>query len=233
MPEQIQYLWPILILMNFLSVPVFILLVRNSPKALIAVFLLLMIGLEIIAAFFGVWAFGGAFGPGLILFCSSLLGFPMAGLIWLGGRRFLAPLFQKDDGRKKIYTYGGTFIICLQLVPMLGQMGINSGCYAVSRNQAGPVIEALEAYLTERGMYPDHLDELVPDYLPDLPRPACKGIAGSVDAERNLFSIRDCDPAGTIIAFPSTDGAGIKRYQLDRGRWSSASFLDGACSHLE
>ena len=192
MLAQIASFWPILIIINFLSVPLFIVLVRTSSRMLIAVYLLILIGVEALAALFGVWAFGGAFGPGLILFCSAALGFPMAALVWLAGRRFLKSIFAQDEGRKKIYTYGGLFIIGLQLVPMLGQTAIKSGCFALSRSRARPIIEALEVYKNEKGMYPEHLDELVPPHLPELPQPACTQIAGSVDLERNHFSLREC-----------------------------------------
>lgn len=228
--------WPfnptlIFLIISVAAVPVFIFLIWKYPVRW-TVALLIGLTLEsILVAFYTVYAFGGAFGPGIVLFCLSPLIMFVAFLILLGARQPFLRAYPTDKIRQRVYLLGGLFVIGLQASPMLGNFAIDATCFTLTQQRAGPMITALETYRQDQGHYPEDLALLTPTYLPALPTPACSWLSENQGLAKG-FALEQCQDDVWLLTVSSVGRSSIQRYNLSTGNWSSISFLDGACNFL-
>ncbi len=219
---------------RFLALPLFILLLWKRSRRAAVAFLALVFVEGILAAFCTVYTFSGAFGPGMVLFCSPFLAAPISLLVLLLAYRPFSRAWAGDEAapRRRFYLVGGMFILLWQLTPILGHYGIRSACYARNRDIGADLIAGVENYYQEQGRYPESLDDLVPAYVPARPTPGCAWLSGSGPWDRQGFELTRCSSDVLLLTVESVDGASIERYNFATGNWSSISFLDGACSFL-
>ena len=118
--------------------------------------------------------------------------------------------------------------MALQLSPVFGQLGVNGFCFRMHREEARPIIEAVEAYRQDHGEYPASLGALVPGYLDAVPVPPCS----SLSPVEEKYELIDCSSGKLLLTTESVNGAQVERYNFETGKWSAISFLDGACSLL-
>jgi hypothetical protein len=222
---------PVLVIISFLSVPAFILLLWKGSVKLALAFLVFMIAESVLAALCAVYTFGGAFGPGMLMFCLSFLAVPLSLLILLLGRRPFFRVFAEDRQRCRFYLIGGLLIAALQLSPVVGHYAIRAICHAQNRRTGAQIIMTVETYKREHGSYPEDLSALVPKYMPALPSPGCSWLSSNEWAEDG-FALQRCRSGEVLLTVRSVDRSSVERYNFETGNWSSVSFLDGACSYL-
>ncbi|GEM_PF-1889794 len=225
---------PVLALFRALALPLFILLLWKRSVRAAAAFLVLVFLEGVIAAFYTVYTFGGAFGLGIMLFCSPFLSVPLSLLVLLLAYRPFSRAWTGGEAapRRRFYLFGGLFILVWQLAPVVGYYGIGSACYAQNRRIGADLIAAVETYRQEQGRYPDSLEAIVPAYAPAIPAPGCAWLSGAGPWDRQGFELARCSSDVLLLTVESVDGSFIERYNFATGNWSSISFLDGACSFL-
>ena len=137
------------------------------------------------------------------------------------------------------YLIGATLILSLPLVPVVGGGMIRSRCDKLNRDEGATIVVALEAYKEARGAYPQALEQLVPEYTPALPTLHCfdkyerYNQLGFLRSEPEMELVT-CTPEDvTLLVVPDLAGGWPQRYNLETGKWSQISFLDGVCSYLE
>jgi hypothetical protein len=212
------------------AVPLFVFLLRKYSIKLALVGVVALIIEAILASFYTVYAFGGAFGPGFILYCISPL-VTLFSLTVLVFPRSFPPTFNQDWRRRTFYWVAGLLIVSLQLCPFVGSYFINFNCYVANQVKAEEMIAALEAYRQDQGQYPEELETLIPTYLPSLPTPACGSLSG--DSRKPEFDLEQCRFSGeTLLTLKSVDSSSIQRYNFATGNWSSTSLFEGTCSFL-
>ncbi len=82
----------------------------------------------------------------------------------------LASRAPSDAGRLGFYRFAAGAVL---LLAIFGSYRIASLSQRAARDQTAlDVLVALEAYKKDRATYPETLDELVPDYVAEVPRPA-------------------------------------------------------------
>jgi hypothetical protein len=221
----------ILLLISFAATPVFILLLRKYSLRVVIAFITALILVSILAPFYTVYTFGGAFGLGILLYCLAPLAGLVSLLIMLGLYPRFSPVFKEEPVQRRVYLVGGLLVAALQCSPFVGSYLINTSCNIMNQELSKEMIATLEAYKQAQGHYPENLEELIPTYLPSLPSPACSSLSGN--EPKPNFELEQCLPEDHLITIPSVDGSSIWRYNLATGNWSSISFLDGACSFLK
>ncbi len=224
-------LWLFIAIIPFAAAPIFLFLVWKSPK-LALFFLGLLIPAGIFSAFFTVYTFGGAFGPGILLFCLGILSPPISLIVLLAGRRALLRKFPEDSRRRKLLVAGGLVLTFFCAAPLASSTLINPTCFRLTQRQGDQIVEAMEDYRQVEGDYPASLDALIPGYLPALPKPACEWFAYRPGGIGRHFELLQCSTGELLLTNASADGVTIERYNFVTGNWSAISFLDGACSFL-
>jgi len=76
-------LWFLLPLVSFLSMPIFILILWRSGKQAANIFLLVMALESVLAALYSIHTFGGAFGPGMMIFFLSFVVFLVSLILFI------------------------------------------------------------------------------------------------------------------------------------------------------
>lgn len=61
-------------------------------------------------------------------------------------------------------------VAAIYAVLFVATMGILTSNWRVAQHRAAPVISAIDLFHSAQGRYPNTLDELVPTYLPSIPR---------------------------------------------------------------
>jgi len=231
--DQIFYpiIWILLLVLMAASMPVYIYILWKSWKGAIAYWIFLFF-LAIYMAFFSVHNFGGAFGAGMALSCLTMVLVPISLIIWTLLRRPFGRKYIDDVIRRRLYVFGGLLIVVFQLFPFAGSTVIDSTCYRITRQNAEPLIAAIETFYRENGEYPAEIDVLQPTYLAGLPVPGCTWLSTHPDWPPVHFEIQTCRDDSVQLTNESSDGTSIERYNFSTGNWSSVSFLDGACSYL-
>jgi hypothetical protein len=123
---------------------------------------LLAAAIAAVVAAGGVWLLGAGAGAGLPI-VAAILALPYAlALRWLG-----ASAGAPADGAMR--ALAGVLVVV-----MIGLANWRANAYQeTARDQtSAQVIAGLEAYRAQRGVYPDDLAELVPEFLSEVPRPA-------------------------------------------------------------
>ena len=224
-------LWFLLPLFSFLSMPVFILILWRGGKRAGQIFLLIMTLESVLAAFYGVHTFGGAFGPGMMIFCLSFVVFLVSLILLIFIHSRFYRQFIEDEDRKKLYIRGGLIILLLQFSPVIGYFIIRISCSMQTHINAQPIIQAITAYHEDTGEFPRTLEMLPNPDGNNIPAPGCAWLEWDTGYP-NRFEIVQCRNGETLLAADSIDGSSILRYNLESVLWSSVSFLDGACSYL-
>jgi hypothetical protein len=202
-----------------------------------------LIGLFILWLVFGqvlgVYTYGNTF-LGAAALCGLV---PVAALVLLGLIAARGPMFRRwnleqDRLRKRLYV-AGIFLIPLACsAPFSGTYTVPALCNAWTRHEAHPLTKALEAYQRDHSAYPETLDELVPDYIEEIPSARCfepYDWFDSLDYPWNRpkkFSISKCGGDVTIITAPTLVYDWLLRYDVSHQQWSRISILDGDCSFL-
>ena len=188
------------------------------------------------------YSFGGGFGAGSMI---SMLTFPADCialiLLILGGIILFVRLKRAAQWKRYLVCYliGTTLILLLPLVPVIGGGMIRSRCDKLNRNEGDTIVVALEAYKATHGQYPQTLDQLVPEYMPALPTLHCFDTyerynqLGYLRSEAEMELVTCTREDVTLLVVPDLAGGWPQRYNLETGKWSQISFLDGVCSHLE
>jgi hypothetical protein len=65
-------------------------------------------------------------------------------------------------------------IVVSYILPYFGYFGIRGYCFWQNIQLAEPIIEAVENYRAENGIYPNHLSWLIPVYLDEMPSATCR-----------------------------------------------------------
>lgn len=83
---------------------------------------------------------------------------------------------RKNHSTKALILY--LVIACLvfpgsYILPFYGSRLYNSGCDAIHRESGNRISLAIQNYRSENGRYPEELDQLVPEYLPNIPVAVC------------------------------------------------------------
>ena len=223
--------WFVLLALLAISLPLYVLALWKSWKwAILALFLI--VGLGVYTAFYSVHNFGGAFGPGMILSCLAVFLVPISIILLILLRHPFIRKFPDNILRNRLYFWGGVLIIFSQMVPFFGSYTVDAVCYRTTRQNAAPLITAIEAYFEQKGTYPEKIEILQPAYLVEIPVPGCSWLSTQGNWPPPRFEIQTCNNGTVLLTNESTDGTSIQRYNFNTGNWSSISFLDGSCSHL-
>lgn len=220
-----------LLVFSFASLPVFIVLLRKLPLWVAWAFLGLVALVNVFIAFYTLITFSGAFGPGIVLFCSAFLVVPVLLLGWLLARRVLFRGFNRSQ--RIVYVVGGLMLIVMQTAPILGDYVIGGYCDWQAMRVGDKIIAAIRQYEQQNAGYPPQIEQLVPEYLPANPTYQCFRVPGiEYDWSEAHYRLEKCSDHVVLLTTSSTDGARVLRYNFETGNWSGISFLDGVCSFL-
>lgn len=190
--------------------------------------LVMLIPLGIAAAFYLVFALGGLgfFG---VLYCIIFAGIAVVALVAMLVERTVFLRQPDSTPQQHRWALTGIFLIpALLCSPIPWAYTIQGGCNALDRQIGDTVVMAIDAYWQDHGSYPEELNHLTPDYLSHIPTGRCSAVGDAPQA----FDIQQCHTGETILVINVMTDEWIQRYNLETGRWSRASFLDGACSFL-
>ena len=132
-----------------------------------------------------------------------------------------------------MYWLAVLLIPLIMVTPFFDMILFRSACFSLNQRAAEPILEAMETYHQELGVYPEVITALIPEYLDEIPAGRCKPLPGSSIAEPS-FTITKCIHEDiTILTIPISSGEWIQRYNPETSKWATLSFLDGACSYLD
>lgn len=141
--------------------------------------------------------------------------------------------FQGDRSLKRMYWMAILLIPLIMVTPFFDMIIFRSTCFSLNQRAAEPILEAMETYHQELGVYPEDISALAPKYLNEIPAGRCQPLPGSSITEPS-FTITKCIHEDiTILTIPIGSGEWIQRYIPESGKWATLSFLDGACSYLD
>lgn len=121
-------------------------------------------------------------------------------------------------------------LIIFLLIPSFTYLPIKLKCGTANVQRVQEISQSMTIYKTDKGYFPKDLDTLVPEYLSDVPSPACNFMSGL----HRSFQLRVCNEEEPLFYVRSVDLLGFYFYSFGDGRFSSLwSFLDnpdpGAC----
>lgn len=90
----------------------------------------------------------------------------------------------------------------------------------LAKSRAGRVIAACEAYRTANGVYPENLQQLVPAYLPEIPRAR---IALTFDRFDYIRMVGREYGTQTMLMYTTVPPFGHASYTFETKRWSSSN----------
>ena len=219
----------VLILIDLTAFPIYAVALSKKPSIALG-FLVFLIVSSALNAFFTILTFGGAFGPGFLVFLSACLAIPMSAIFLLIGWPFFYRAVGKNYLRHSLYLGGGLIIVCLQFAPLYGDLGIGGACDKRTMQIGNQIVVELENYRQDNGEYPTELNALVPGYLSQLPTNKCLGSVGP----EITFQLRECAQDGiALLTASSFDGWKVLRYNLSTSNWSGLDFLEGECGFLQ
>ena len=108
-----------LIAFNFVALLVFIALLWKGFTKLALGLLVVALLESVLAALYTILSFGGAFGPGILLFCLSPVSMSLSLIIWILLRRPFNQAVQ-DTARRRLYVVGGLALVAFQFAPVVG-----------------------------------------------------------------------------------------------------------------
>jgi hypothetical protein len=113
----------------------------------------------------------------IFLYISTLLAIVFWFFLALKNRaRFILVSKRKTNSTKSLILYlviAYLFFPSSYVLPYYGSRLFNSSCDAIHRESGNQIYSAIQNYRTENGKYPNELDQLVPEYLPDIPIAVC------------------------------------------------------------
>ena len=224
-------LWPLVPVISFLCMPVFILILWRKGKTAAQLLVLLIFIESILAALFTVRTFSGGFGPGIAVFFLSFVVFLASLVIYIFLHKYFYRRHPEDEQRKQYYIRGGLLILFLHLSPVWGYFLIRISCSLQTHQLAKPLISEVQTFYTTTGEYPSTLEDIFSE--PELIslHPGCSWLSGDL-GYANSFNITTCDTGETLLTTETIGGSSILRYNFTSKAWTSISFLDGACSGL-
>ena len=218
-----------LITVNALALPFFAFILKQISRRWAMAFLGLMTLESILAAFYTVLTFSGAFGPGILLFFSPCLTIPLSIIMLAMGWPLASRAASRSNLQRGLYLIGGMAIITMQAAPIVGNSAISSYCDGQTMQAGNQIVAALQEYKRYQGDYPSSLETLVPGYLAQVPHQQCLRPLG----RKVGFQLVQCSNNVMLLTTHSFNGAEVLRYNFKAGNWSGISLLDGACNYLQ
>jgi hypothetical protein len=163
----------------------------------------------------------------------SCLFFPILGVVAL----FLLVYRKKSEsnsnaGLTKIALISVTFILLLILSPLISIL-LESGCDALHRRQALPLINAVEQYKSENNEFPINSQTIVPNYLKEMPGAVCLLPIDIIYGTRNdvsRYQIVKCNDEERAFVVVRTTLFGNKQiYSLTSHEWGMGEDWDNPC----
>ena len=224
-----SYFSPIIIFVitGLVLFPIFTIFIKRFPSWVSFLFLFLTMTGAIFTAFYTIVTFGGAFGPGLLLFLSSVVVTFIGILIWMFSSKNLFEHIEKK--KKNLYILGSCIIIFAQFSPVIGKYGIGGYCDIKITQFGNSIVVAIQEYKHQNNVYPTTLYKLKPEYFQKDPVYSCMGKIGiSHETLVANFYFQECNEKPSLVT-SSTDGVYTKWYDLTTGQWSKISWLDSNC----
>ena len=136
-----------------------------------------------------------------------------------------------------MYLVGGVLVPLAQMLPPVGTVGIWIRCENTHQENAECLISALEEYHDDYGRYPKEVEDLVPEYIAELPSAPCIGHYGMLLGKPGKpdYYLYECSREEvTLLVVPSFHGVGVQRHNLATGEWSGIDpWSDDMCGYLE
>jgi len=147
----------------------------------------------------------GFLGQGLlsILVAAVGLGLLTVGALWAAARSPAPRLLARSRAMR-----AGLYL--LLAIAALAAMQFHT---ATAENHAAQVIEACRAYQARHGMLPDRLEELVPEFLPAVPR-------AKYTLQWGEFTYRASNKQSHTLMYVALPPFGRKVYHFEEARWS-------------
>ena len=205
---------------------IFVIAVTRLPiKAIVAV-CVAIITEGIIFAFYTLINFGGAFGPGILLFFVSPVMTIIVLVALVAGGKLRSEL---DKQRQTFYRVGAVLLLSTQLAPIIGIIGIGGYCDNQTRKLGDKIVAAIQAYKNNTGAYPTRIEALARDYgKGEISYSCMNGLGVNIDQFTARFRIQECREHLSLVT-DSTDGVNVVWYDLETNKWSRISFLDSSC----
>jgi len=216
-----------LFLFSLLSIEIYDELVKKKSSKLTVTFVVLAFLISIYFAFYSLATYLEIWGPGIYLACLSI---PLTIMLFLSWLRKLSTDYVDCSGTQRGYLIliGGFSVVFMQLAPSVGFFTISNYCYRQTERVGLEIANAMEVYRSDRGVYPDELSKLVPEYLEEEPLPPCTNLYRRTP--NTPFRITFCESGETLLV---TWLLNVYRYNLDSGNWSQVDWLEGSdCAFL-
>jgi hypothetical protein len=213
----------IIVILDFLALPFFIRWLKNGKRKRLRYLLFFKPFSTLICIYFMFTQFGAAFYVGALYFPLAIL-VALAMLIYLFVQAFT--LRKKTGSSKKIYILHlltGFLIVISTAIPPMLYSPIKEACAKSSSAKIPALSQATSRFFSDHTSYPETLEELVPDYLDQLPTPSCNFLSGS----HRTFYISACKGEIPFFYTSTLDFVGFDFYEYGTGRhWRLHSFLD-------
>lgn len=191
-----------------------------------------VIGVSLFLSMYTFYSAGGGFGPGTGLACLSIPAALFAFVFAMVSGKTVAP-----NLKRWYWLVTGVLVpISLIAIPIMQFIPENK-CNELDRTAAIPLISALENYKAERGVYPKHLTELVPQYISAIPTGPCHA---STNNFYSSVSGRPMHPTPdyylckfrdrSFLAITLAGGGFYQGYDLNSKTWATYDNIDQGCS---
>jgi len=218
-----------IVILDFSSMPLFFYWIKTGEINKAKYLLLSKPFITLICIFFMFAAFGGGFFFGAVY---QYLSFYITVILFIV---YLVMAFKFREGLgfpRKRYLFNLFIGFCLVLsiiIPSQTYQPIKDKCSTANSEKIPSISAAMQKYFDEQGKYPEKLDDLVPAYLPALPKPVCSFFLPWI-----RFDIRVCGNDKPVFFTPTIDGVGYDLYSFGNGdHFQIRSFLDypepGSC----
>jgi len=169
-----------------------------------------------------VFFFGGGFFVGALYNCMLPIVTITLLIVYVIGIIRLRHVLGWWNNSFRAYLLIGLTLAISQVVPFFAWETVKSYCSQASSKPAGAINQAMRMYAQKHdGLYPERLDQLVPEYLDGVPRPACS-LWSMFHRE---FYLSGC-PSPNLVT-QSVDGMGFDVFDVETNRISTIwSFLD-------
>ncbi len=211
-----------IVILDFSSMPLFFYWIKTGETRKAKCLILFKPFITLICIFFMFAAFGGGLFLGAVYQYLSFNIMVLLFIVYLA----MAFFFRKGLGfPNKRYLFNLLIGFCLVMsviIPSKTYLPIKESCSIANSKKILPISEAMQKYFDDHGKYPKSIDELVPSYLPTLPKPVCSFFLPGL-----RFDVRVCGNDKPTFFTPTIDGVGYDLYAFgDGSHFRIHSFLD-------
>ena len=100
-------------------------------------------------------------------------------------------VLQSEQPVRRMFWLTAVLIPMILITPFFDLVLFRSACFSLNKRAAAPIVSALSTYRQDVGAYPEHISDLSPGYLEQIPQGRCQPLPGS-SLTKPAFQIEKC-----------------------------------------